>query len=136
MKKIFCLILAFSFLAFFGFGQQDDAPMRGNNIQGLKIAFVTKQLSLTTDEAQKFWPVYYSYLDEMKKARSDRKDDVLLFEESVLNIRKKFRTDFKKVLNTDERVNKALTIDRDFNNELRKELQKRVQQRKKVDLKQ
>ncbi len=133
MKKIFCLILAFSFLTFFGFGQQDDAPARGSSIQGLKIAFVTKQLSLTTDEAQKFWPVYYSYLDEMKKARNDRKDDVLLFEESVLNIRKKFRSDFKKVLSTDERVNKALTIDRDFNNELRKELQKRVQQRKKGD---
>ena len=101
--------------------------------RGLKIAFVTKQLALTTDEAQKFWPVYYNYMGELKKARQERKDDndVLSFEENVLNIRKKYSTDFKKVLDTDDRVNKVLTVDRDFNNMLKKELQERMQMRNK-----
>lgn len=132
MKKLYSLIMAFCLLTFLGFGQQDDSvPMRGNKLQGLKIAFVTKQLTLTTDEAQKFWPLYFGYLEELKKARQDKKEDVLSFEESILTIRKKYRTDFKKVLNTDERANKALTLERDFNNELRQELQKRAQLRKK-----
>ena len=131
MKKANYLIIAFSCIAFICYAQQDEGPKAGRNIQGLKIAFVTKQLALTTDEAQKFWPVYYNYFAELKKARQERKADVLIFEESVLTIRKKYKPDFKKILGTDDRVNKALTVDHDFNNVLRKELQKRMQMRNK-----
>ncbi len=131
MKKANVLTIILSCISFLGFAQQADTPPVGNNIQALKIAFVTKELALTPDEAQKFWPVYYNYLGEVKKARQERKVDVLIFEESVLNIRKKYKNDFKKILNTDERVNKVLSIDRDFNNVLKKELQKRMQNRNK-----
>lgn len=131
MKKANVLTIILSCISFLGFAQQADTPPVGNNIQALKIAFVTKELALTPDEAQKFWPVYYNYLGEVKKARQERKVDVLIFEETVLNIRKKYKNDFKKVLNTDDRVNKVLFIDRDFNNVLKKELQKRIQNRNK-----
>lgn len=43
----------------------------------------------------------------------------------MLNLRKKYRTEFKKILATDERVNKALTVDRDFMVVVKKELQQR-----------
>lgn len=43
----------------------------------------------------------------------------------MLNLRKKYRSEFKKILNTDDRVNKALTVDRDFMIAVRKELQQR-----------
>ena len=132
MKKVNVLTIILSCISFLGFAQQADTPPVGNNIQALKIAFVTKELALTPDEAQKFWPIYYNYLGEVKKARQERKVDVLIFEESVLNIRKKYKNDFKKVLNTDDRVNKVLFIDRDFNNVLKKELQKRIQNRNKL----
>jgi len=132
MKKAIVLTIILSCISFLGFAQQADTPPVGNNIQALKIAFVTKELALTPDEAQKFWPVYYNYLGEVKKARQERKVDVLIFEETVLNIRKKYKNDFKKVLNTDDRVNKVLFIDRDFNNVLKKELQKRIQNRNKL----
>lgn len=132
MKKANVLTIILSCISFLGFAQQADTPPVGNNIQALKIAFVTKELALTPDEAQKFWPVYYNYLGEVKKARQERKVDVLIFEETVLNIRKKYKNDFKKVLNTDDRVNKVLSIDRDFNNVLKKELQKRIQNRNKL----
>ena len=108
------------------FAQQDDAAIAPGTILGLKMAFVTKQLSLTNEEAQKFWPVYYSYSTELRKTRQAKKNgDVLEMEEAMLNVRKKYRTEFKKVLNTDERVNKALTVDRDFLNVVRKEVQQR-----------
>ena len=132
MKKVNVLTIILSCISFLGFAQQADTPPVGNNIQALKIAFVTKELALTPDEAQKFWPVYYNYLGEVKKARQERKVDVLIFEETVLNIRKKYKNEFKKVLNTDDRVNKVLFIDRDFNNVLKKELQKRIQNRNKL----
>jgi hypothetical protein len=46
----------------------------------------------------------------------------LVFEEKALNIRKKYSADFKKILNSDERVNSVFTADRNFNNMMRKEL--------------
>ena len=46
---------------------QDDEGKRGERIQALKIAFITQKLNLTTDEAQKFWPVYSQYENEIKQ---------------------------------------------------------------------
>jgi hypothetical protein len=86
-------------------------------------------LALTSDEAQKFWPVYNEYVKELRKARIEEKEDVLLFEERALNIRKKYKGEFKKILTSEDRLNKALTVDRDFNNVLKKELQRRAQMR-------
>ncbi len=125
MKRI--CFLAFALILSYGVvpAQQDDAPANPPNLVGLKMAFVTKQLALTNEEAQKFWPVYYSYVAELRKSRQAKKDDVLAQEEETLNVRKKYRTEFKKILNSDDRVNKALTVDRDFMNVVRKELQNR-----------
>lgn len=120
----FLLILCFTATAQ---AQQDDAQTQPPpaNIIGLKMAFVTKQLALTNEEAQKFWPVYYSYSAELRKIRQNRREDILATEEDMLNLRKKYRTEFKKILITDERVNKTLTVDRDFMVVVKKELQQR-----------
>jgi hypothetical protein len=109
------------------FAQRGDSAYA--SIIGVKMAFVTKQLALNNEEAQKFWPVYYNYSAELRKARQGNRDDVLAMEESMLNVRKKYRIEFKKILNSDERVNKALTVDRDFMNVVRKEFQKRAKMR-------
>ena len=34
-------------------------------IEAIKVAFITKKLDLTTEEAQKFWPVYNNYQKEL-----------------------------------------------------------------------
>ena len=134
MKKFSFFFIVSIVISFGGLAQDDQPLTRGAKLQTLKIAYITRQLNLTSDEAQKFWPVYYSYTAELKKTRQEKKEDELAFEENVLNIRKKYSGDFKKILNTDERVNKVLKADRDFNNEIRKELQKRMQLRNKGNL--
>jgi hypothetical protein len=95
------------------------------NVEALKVAFMTKHLNLNVDEAQKFWPAYNACFEELKKARQEKKEDVLAFEEASLNIKKKYRNDFKKALGSDERVNKALTADRAFMEMIKRELQNR-----------
>lgn len=79
--------IVYTFLLIFCFAttvqaQQDDAQTQPPpaNIIGLKMAFVTKQLALTNEEAQKFWPVYYSYSAELRKIRLNRKEDILATE--------------------------------------------------------
>jgi hypothetical protein len=94
-------------------------------IESLKVAYITKQLNLSTEEAQKFWPLHNTYIDELKKARRENMSNELVFEEKALNIRKKYSVDFKKVLNSEERVNNVFTADRNFNNMMRKELMNR-----------
>jgi hypothetical protein len=129
MKRFFYFLVLLTGLSYTAFAQQEVAPAIPQNIIGLKMAFVTKQLALTNEEAQKFWPVYYSYTNEIRSVKKQQKDDVLSMEEDMLNVRKKYRTEFKKILNTDERVNKALTVDRDFMSVVRKELQERARNR-------
>lgn len=97
----------------------------GANIQALKIAYITRELNLTADEAQKFWPVYYTYFDELKKARLETKDNVIAFEERTLGIKKKYVYEFKKILATDERANTVFLVDRNFAAMVRKEIIKR-----------
>lgn len=130
MKKLFYFLVLLIGLSYTAFAQQQEiAPAIPQNIIGLKMAFVTKQLALTNEEAQKFWPVYYSYTNEIRSVKKQQKDDVLSMEEDMLNVRKKYRTEFKKILTTDDRVNKALTVDRDFMSVVRKELQERARNR-------
>ncbi|HCL06471.1 MAG TPA: hypothetical protein DHW64_11160 [Chitinophagaceae bacterium] len=133
MKKTILFFIAV-LMASFVIAQEPQRKMMGQrqNIEVLKVAYFTKHLSLTTEEAEKFWPLYNGYTSEVRKARGDHKEDILAFEENVLNIRKKFRSDLKKILVTDERVNKALVAEREFMNVVRKELQQRMEQRRKM----
>lgn len=112
-------------------GQKPPKPQDGPNIQGLKIAFITRHLALTTDEAQKFWPIYYDYSDKVRALRNESKDDELVFEEKLLNERKRFKAEMKKILGTEDRANKSLSLDREFNNVLKKELEERRLMREK-----
>lgn len=133
MKKVHFLLVLLLCLSSFSFSQMDERQVRpraARNIKALKTAFVARQLALTPEEAQKFWPVYYNYTTELKAARQGQHDDVIALEENVLNLRKKYRGELKKILVSDERVNKALTVDRDFMNVVRRELQQRVDARK------
>lgn len=105
-------------------------PRNFERIEALKVAFFTQQLKLTAEEAQKFWPVYNSYMEELRKAKQANKDDELAFQEEALTIRKKYKVEFKKILGDDSRVNKVFKADIDFRHELQKELQKRMQERR------
>ena len=134
MKKIILSFLVSFFVVTVTMAQPPERPMgpRGKgsrpsreNIEALKVAFMTKHLNLTIDEAQKFWPAYNACFEELKKARQEKKEDILAFEEAALNIRKKYKNDFKKALGSDERVNKAMGADRAFMGMLREELENR-----------
>ena len=134
MKKIILSFLVSFFIVAVTMAQPPERPMgpRGKgsrpskeNIEALKVAFMTKHLNLTIDEAQKFWPAYNACFEELKKARQEKNEDILAFEEAALNIRKKYKNDFKKALGSDERVNKAMGADRAFMGMIREELENR-----------
>jgi len=58
MKKITTLLLLVFTLV--SFAQSDRGKMR-EKIKAEKIAFITQELELTADEAEKFWPIYNTF---------------------------------------------------------------------------
>src|SRR6185437_6622066 len=101
----------------------------GEKIQALKIAFIKQKLQLTPDEAQKFWPVYNQYDNEIHNIELDKSDpNVIDKEEKLLNVRKKYLTSFEKILGPDK-TNRLFNAERDFRGILIRRLQNRNQQR-------
>ncbi|MGI8635796.1 MAG: hypothetical protein ACR2KZ_10375, partial [Segetibacter sp.] len=91
----------------------------------VQVEYLTKELQLTSEESEKLWPVYSNYRNEIKAIRKEDQNDQIILEEKILNIRKKYKDEFKSILGTDERVNKLFVAEKNFREMLRKELIKR-----------
>ena len=124
MKK-FVLLLTIFFSGFTTLYSQDLRDTRAEKVQALKIAFITQKLNLSTDEAQKFWPIYNQYDREVQNV--DR-GDVIKSDEQLLAIRKKYQPSFEKVLGP-QRLNKLFNAERDFREVLIRRLKDRQNQR-------
>lgn len=133
MKKLLLIITMFLTVGVAALKAQDDDDKQNNGgrVEALKIAYLTKKLNLSTEEAQKFWPIYNKYADEIRKVRLDaraNKDKEIDTEEKILGIRKKYNGEFVKALSS-EKVNSFFKAEKDFGGFLQKELQERRQQR-------
>jgi hypothetical protein len=122
-RKLFILS---TLLLFFTTGfAQDKNPRDGGRLETYKIAYLTKKLNLSSEEAQKFWPIYYKYMGEIKGVKMEhRKLDEIAFEEKIVNIRKKYKNEFSQALPGD-RVNQFFKADKEFTNSVRSLLQDR-----------
>jgi len=97
-------------------GPKEDSP-RKERMEALRIAYLTKELELSSDEAKNFWPVYEAFKDEKKALRKagkalHQKDLALMsdkevegaFEERMklkekhIALERKYHKEFKKVL--------------------------------------
>jgi len=110
-------------------GRPRDTPpideARRAKIEMFRVQFITEKLDLTKSEAELFWPVYNEAkknIDELVKTKSA---DEIQFEENVLAIKKKLKTELMPILKSDERVNQALKIDREFLKAIRVEMMRR-----------
>lgn len=129
MKKfllLFCFLIGYTLSGM----AQDERPVEGR-IEAYKIAFLTKKLNLSPEEAQKFWPIYNKYSDEIRRIQVEsrqNKIDEIKREELILNIRKKFNSEFTKALTADK-VNTFFRVEKEFNGQVQKEFMERRQQR-------
>lgn len=121
MKKYFLLLSIFVNIWYICSAQ----GIKRNRAEAIQQTYFVNQLKLSPEETQKFWPIFNSYKEEIRKSRLERKDDELAFEEKVLGIRKKYKPEFKAVLGSDQRVNQVFIAEKSFRELLRKELQNR-----------
>jgi len=100
MKKKYFLSLFLFFHGYFCPAQQPPAEGDANRVEVVKMAYITRELNLTPEEAQNFWPVYNNYENEIKQARNQYPNDEVAFEKKVVQIKERYQKDFKKVLET------------------------------------
>jgi hypothetical protein len=100
-------------------------PEQREKIEMIKIQFITKNLELSSREAEGFWPVHEAHKKAMQEIIKTKMSDEILLQEAMLNARKKYKADLLPVLKTEERVNKALRVERDFLHKMRNEVSKR-----------
>ena len=128
MKK-YLLILLILFGGFVTGKAQDGGETRAEKIQSLKIAFITQKLQLTPDEAQKFWPIYNQYQNNIQNLQLDKKNgNVIEDEQKLLDIRKRYLSSFEKIIGP-QKTNNLFNAERDFRAILIRRLQNRDQQR-------
>lgn len=61
MKKIYSILLLFVTVLAFGQDMED----RIERVKALRVAYISEKLSLTSEEAQRFWPVFNQFDDKM-----------------------------------------------------------------------
>ncbi|WP_342748322.1 sensor of ECF-type sigma factor [Flavobacterium album] len=139
MKLILPLLLVFSLGAFAQDGK--DKKEKWAQIKALKVSFLTTELKLTSEESEKFWPIYNAYEEKQFKIKHDKmrplikkideigpdkmsEKDALSYldqledaDEELFNLRKKLVTDMKPLLGP-ARVLKLKKAEEDFNKKL------------------
>ncbi|MEI6822688.1 MAG: hypothetical protein WCL51_12205 [Bacteroidota bacterium] len=118
-----------------------------DKINAQKVAYITKELDLTPQEAQQFWPVYNEFETQRKAINKDFKgqnieerqidfntlsdkdalemaDNHIILAQKVLDLRKKYHAEFKKILPA-KKLLKLYQAEKDFNKFLLKEIKER-----------
>jgi hypothetical protein len=133
-----------------GSGMED----KREEIESMRIAFITKRLELSPEDSQRFWPVYNELDGELQAMRKKHRAEAKDFESGLdqlndsqiedhlqkrfahrqeeLDLRKKYHGEFKEVLSM-QQVAKLYRAEEDFKRELLKMLRKREQQGRRSD---
>ena len=70
MKNILNYTLLLFLFTSVGFAQGKQE--KRDRIKALKIAFISEELALTTDEAEKFWPIYNAFEDKQFELQHEK----------------------------------------------------------------
>ncbi len=127
MKKLL-LLASITISSFATIKAQENKPAddgaRQEKIQALYVAYVTKELNLTSEEAQKFWPVHAQFENDLKAVKNDLPE--LDKEQARLNIKKKYQSNFTTILGA-QRFERFIKMRSHFQKKLMERLRKQRQ---------
>ena len=145
IRTLLCIML-FTSLGVFAQPAEDNIPEdRREEIEALKVAFLTRRMELTPEESQVFWPVYNQYQGELGalrregqkiKTQARRVEDPTIeelddlsarrfaLERQRIDIEEKYYEEFKKVL-PPRKIAIYYVAEQAFKRELLRRLQER-----------
>jgi len=117
---------------------QQRAIARQSRIEQVREIYLGRRLSLTASESARFWPVYRKYQDALTAIRDRRRqnssktvpdgqqqiENDLNYQAELLNVRKYYTSEFLKILPA-EKVSEMIKAEREFQDELIKQLRER-----------
>ena len=118
----------------------DNAGLR-DKIRAAEITYLSQQLNLTPEEAQKFWPIYNNYTREVevliaerrRTRKEDKKDDATArqaldkemdIEQKLVDVRKRYNQEFLKALPA-RKAGNVFKAEREFRGQLIRQLKER-----------
>ncbi len=146
MIRKFIVPILFLLATTFSFAQGHKEKQE--KIKALKVAYITEQLELTADEAQKFWPIYNDYQEKQfdlrhekmrsilnkleigtieklsEKEASSLLDQMENIEENLFLLQKKFTKDLQGIV-SDKKIMKLKKAEGDFNRHLLKQMREK-----------
>ncbi|MCI9844616.1 sensor of ECF-type sigma factor [Flavobacterium pectinovorum] len=147
IKNILPMIL---FLVSFSFyAQSDKTDEKREKIKAYKVSFLTTELELTSNEAEKFWPIYNAFDDKQYELRHEKMKTYLrkLNDDNVNSLsekeaatllsqiestdkelyflKEKYMTNLKKVLSA-KKILKLKKSEDDFNRKLLKQYKEKA----------
>ncbi len=142
MKNIF--LYTFLIISTVAFGQRPGGnPPGGERIRAMKVGMITNELKLTESQAEKFWPIYNNYSEEKNEIHQQirrltkrpdenlsngevmkRQDKVLELQQDELNVTKKYRDNFLRVISA-QQYSSLMAAERKFNQMLLDKLKER-----------
>jgi len=127
MKHIllFITLLTGSFSFAYAQGDDQEPGKRAEKIQALYVAYMTQQLNLNEEEAQKFWPLHKQFDTDIKAVDADLPE--LDRQQAILNIKKKYQDRFTKILGNN-RTDAFFRKDMEFRKKLVDTIRNRRQQ--------
>ncbi len=105
---------------------EGDNGVKMEKIQALYVAYITKELNLTADDAQKFWPVHAEFEKDLKGVKQDLPE--LERQQKILDIKKRYQDKFSRVLGSG-RTENFFRKDGEFRRKLIERLKKMRQNR-------
>lgn len=121
MKK-FLLICSLSVFSFFGAFSQEEG--QNEQIREKMSEFIQKRMNLSSAEAEKFNPIFYRYFQDWRKTLNENKNDRLVLQQKVAELRLRYRNEFKNVIG-EKRSNEVYKQQEVFILELRQLKQQR-----------
>lgn len=113
MKKWLVILLLFLLPGFSAFSQQDDANQEGGKIAERMREYIQRNLGLSKNESEKFNPVFLRYIREFAQTHRLYKDDRLIFQQKIIELRLRYRGEFRQILD-EQRANKVFRYEDEF----------------------
>jgi hypothetical protein len=110
-KKIY--IFLFFFLPCVAVFAQNEEVRQERKIPERMKEYIQNRLGMSKIEAERFSTVFLRYFHEFAQAHRENKTDRLIFQQKVIELRIKYRGEFKQILD-EQRANKVYHYEDEF----------------------
>jgi len=137
---LFVIAITLMFGSTAALAQDNRTQERRENIESAKVAFITDKVGLTTEQSQKFWPLYNEYeakrrtlikayrsgyrrnVEELSEQEAEsRIDDMFTTKDKELALEKEYAAKYQRII-TNKQLIKLYRAERDFTKLLLKRL--------------